>query len=115
MSHFAEINENNEVLRVLVLDNNLPNEGYDWVVKNFGGRWIQTSYNRNFRQHFAGIGYTYNESLDAFLPPQPFASWVLNEVTFDWESPVPYPTDGFSYTWNEPELAWELADFSEPN
>ena len=69
MSHFAELDENNVVVRVLVGDNNMPNEGYDWFVENLGGRWVQTSYNGNFRGRFAGIGFTYDEELDVFKAP----------------------------------------------
>jgi hypothetical protein len=117
MANWAEINENNEVLRVLVTDNNDPNgdEGLKWLQDNLGGTWIQTSYNKNFRKNFAGIGFTYHSELDAFIPPKPFDSWLLNETTCQWESPTPYPTDGFTYLWDESELAWELQDFSEPS
>jgi len=106
MSHFAELDENNIVLRTLVGDNNMPNEGYDWFVENIGGRWVQTSYNGNFRKNFANIGYFYNETLDAFIAPQPFPSWTLNEETCQWEAPIPYPEDGLIYTWNEETLSW---------
>jgi hypothetical protein len=114
MAHFAEI-ENNSVIRVLVTDNNAPNEGYDWLVENLGGTWIQTSYNGNIRKNFAGIGYTYDAERDAFIAPKPFDSWLLDEATCKWQAPTPYPTDGFTYFWNESDLAWELSDFSEPN
>ena len=107
MSHFAELDENNVVLRVLVGDNNLPNEGYDWFVENLGGRWVQTSYNGSIRKNFAGIGFTYDEELDAFIPPKPFESWTLNEGTCRWQSPAPYPQDGRVYAWNEETLAWD--------
>jgi len=115
MAHFAEIDENNIVIRVLVTNNDEPNEGYDWLVENLGGTWIQTSYNRKIRKNFAGIGFNYNQELDAFIPPSPFDSWTLNEQTCQWQSPTTYPTDGFTYLWNESELAWELADFAESN
>ena len=114
MAHFAELDSNNIVIRVLVTDNNAPNEGHDWLTENLGGTWVQTSYNGNFRKRFAGEGYFYNPTLDAFIPPKPFESWILDEQTCCWEAPTPYPTDGFTYHWNEPELAWELANFSEP-
>jgi hypothetical protein len=114
MSHFAEIDENNVVLRVLVGDNSAPNEGYDWFVENLGGRWVQTSYSSSFRKNYAGIGYTYDEELDAFIPPKPFESWVLNEETCQWQAPVPYPDDSLFYSWNEQELAWNVAEFVEP-
>lgn len=106
MSHFAELDENNVVLRVLVGDNNMPNEGYDWFVENLGGTWVQTSYNGTIRKNFAGIGYTYDEERDAFIPPKPFDSWTLNETTCLWQSPVPYPQDGRIYMWDEETLAW---------
>ena len=105
MSHFAEIDENNIVLRVLVGDNNAPNEGLDWFLENLGGRWIQTSYNANFRKNFAGVGFTYDEQLDAFIPPKPFESWILNEDTCQWEAPVPMPSEGL-WTWDESVLNW---------
>jgi hypothetical protein len=117
MAHFAEINNENIVVRVLVTDNNDPNgdEGYQWLVKSLGGIWIQTSYNGNIRKNYAGVGFTYDSERDAFIPPKPFPSWQLIEETCQWEAPVPYPTDGFSYFWNESEVAWELQDFSEPD
>ena len=108
MAHFAELDDNNVVLRVIVTANNDSNgdEGYQWLVNNLGGRWVQTSYNANFRKNFAGIGFTYDEELDAFIPPKPYESWVLNEKTCRWESPVPYPEDGKVYYWNEDSLTW---------
>lgn len=112
MAHFAEIDNDNIVVRVLVTDNNAPNEGYDWLVENLGGTWIQTSYNATIRKNFAGIGFTYDPELDAFISPKPFPSWQLNEETCQWEAPTPYPTDGFSYNWNEANFAWDIMDFS---
>lgn len=106
MSHFAEVDDNNVVLRVLVGDNKAPNEGYDWLVANLGGRWIQTSYNANFRKNFAGIGFTYDEERDAFIPPKPFDSWILDEETCRWSAPVPYPEDGKEYSWDEETTNW---------
>ena len=106
MSHFAELDENNVVLRVLVGDNNMPNEGYDWFVENLGGIWVKTSYNGNIRKNFAGIGYTYDEERDAFIPPKPFESWTLNETTCRWQAPTPYPQDGRIYRWDEDSLLW---------
>ena len=116
MSHFAEIDENNKVIRVLVGDNNDPagDEGYSWFVNNLGGRWVQTSYNANFRKHYAGIGFTYDEALDAFIPPKPFESWVLNTDEFVWEAPVPYPDSEFTHYWDEQNQQWVLANYSEP-
>ena len=93
MSHFAELDENNVVVRVLVGDNDMPNEGYDWFVETLGGRWVQTSYNGNFRGTFAGIGFLYNEELDIFVnPPKDKNS---KNLAYDIKIPVelhPYPT-----------------------
>jgi hypothetical protein len=106
MAHFAEIDENNIVIQVLVTDNDYPNEGYDWLVETFGGTWVQTSYNATIRKNFAGIGYFYDETLDAFIPPKPFESWLLNENTYDWEPPKPYPSDEKLYNWDEDSQEW---------
>ena len=110
MSNWAEINENNIVIRVTVGDNNDPNndEGYQWLIDNLGGTWIKTSYNNNIRKNFAGIGYKYDEVCDAFIPPKPFNKWVLNEETCIWEAPIPYPVDENQYTWNDNKSEWEL-------
>jgi hypothetical protein len=113
MSHFAELDENNIVLRVLVGDNLLPNEGYDWFVENLGGTWVQTSYNATIRRNFAGIGYRYDEELDAFIAPQPFESWTLNTQTAKWMSPSPYPQDGRIYEWDEENLNWKEVEINE--
>jgi hypothetical protein len=113
MSHFAELDENNIVLRVLVGDNNLPNEGYDWFLENLGGTWVQTSYNGTIRKNFAGIGYRYDEELDAFIAPQPFESWTLNTQTAKWMSPTSYPQDGRLYEWDEENLNWKEVEVNE--
>jgi hypothetical protein len=117
MAHWAEVDENNIVLRVLVGDNNDPNgdEGYQWLLDNLGGSWIKTSYNNNIRKNYAAIGFSYDQQLDAFIPPKPFDSWTLDEETCQWQPPISYPTDGFSYSWNEADLSWQILDFSEPN
>jgi len=89
MAHWAEIDENNIVLRVTVGDNEDPNgdEGYQWLVDNLGGTWIKTSYNKNIRVNFAGIGHTYDETRDAFIAPKPEeGNWILNEDTCQWEN-----------------------------
>ena len=115
MAHWAEIDENNKVIRVTVGDNNSPDEGYQWLIDNLGGRWIQTSYNNSIRKQYAGLGYTYNEENDVFVAPQPFPSWTLNE-TFDWEPPTPRPEEGI-WVWNEDDLAWakiEAPTIQEP-
>jgi hypothetical protein len=110
MSHFAQIDENNIVINVLVGDNSDPNgdEGYQWFVDTFGGRWIKTSYNGNIRKNYAGQGFYYDEQRDAFIPPKPFDTWILNEETCRWDPPIPYPTDGQFYSWNNDSLNWDL-------
>jgi hypothetical protein len=106
MSHFAELDQDNKVIRVLVGDNNDPagDEGYSWLVNNLGGTWIQTSYNGNIRKQYAGIGFTYDEINDVFIAPQPYPSWSLDE-NFDWQAPTPRPNEGYWY-WDEPTLTW---------
>ena len=106
MSHWAELDENNIVVRVTVGDNNDPDEGYQWLIDNLGGTWVKTSYNGNIRKNFAAIGYTYDEERDAFIPLKNFESWTLNEETCTWEAPTPYPTDGNPYSWDESTLTW---------
>lgn len=107
MSHFAELDENNVVIRVLVGNELLPNEGQDWFVENFGGRWVQTSYNGSIRRNFAGVGHTYDEERDAFIAPKPFDSWTFYEPTCRWVPPTPYPQDGRLYHWDEENLNWK--------
>ena len=104
MSHWAELDENNVVIRVLVGDNNEADEGYQWLIDNLGGTWIQTSYNNRIRGTYAGIGYSYNADEDIFITPQPYPSWL--RVGSFWEAPTPMPSDGM-YSWNEEDLAWE--------
>lgn len=106
MSHFAEIDENNIVLRVLVGDNSEPDEG-EAFMNSLGGTWVKTSYNGNIRKNYAGIGYSYDATRDAFIAPKPFNSWVLNEDTCQWQAPVAYPTDGLMYTWDEETTDWK--------
>jgi hypothetical protein len=110
MAHWAEIDENNVVLQVTVGDNNEPDEGYQWLIDNLGGTWVKTSYNATIRKNFAGIGFTFDEERDAFIPPKAFASWILNEDTCNWEAPVEYPTDGSDYTWDEETISWHLSE-----
>jgi len=114
MANFAELDEDNIVTRVLVTNNDFPNQGYDWLVDNFGGTWIQTSYNGNIRKNYAGIGYTYDAARDAFISPKPYESWLLVEETCQWQAPVPYPDDGLMYSWNEELTDWEATDFGTP-
>jgi hypothetical protein len=118
MAHFAELDENNVVLRVTVVNNDVlvdnqtgkENEylGVAFCQRLFGGNWVQTSYNGKFRKRYAGIGYTYNRQYDAFISPKPYPSWTLNMTTLDWEAPAPYPTDGKIYTWDEATQSWVL-------
>ena len=110
MSHWAELDENNIVLRVTVGNNDEPDEGYQWLVDNLGGTWVKTSYNaltNGFRKNYAGTGYTYDQEKDAFIPPKPFDSWTLNEETCQWEAPIAYPNDGKSYIWDESTTSWQ--------
>ena len=110
MSHFAKVCDG-IVTQVIVAE---P-EFFNTFVDSSPGEWIQTSYNtrggqhpegRPLRKNFAGIGYTYDRNRDAFIPPKPYASWVLNEDTCLWDSPVPYPTDGKMYQWDEATTNW---------
>lgn len=119
MAHFAELDANNVVLRVIVVatkDNSTADGvekesiGQAFCERLLGGRWVQTSYNGNIRKRYAGIGYTYNETLDAFIPPQPYPSWTLNNGTADWVAPVPMPTDGKQYIWNETTQSWDVVN-----
>jgi len=119
MAHFAELDSNNIVLRVVVVNNTelLDNDdveqeslGVAFCQSLFGGTWKQTSYNGNMRKNYAAVGYTYDSSRDAFIAPQPYASWVLNEPTCRWEAPVAVPTDGNRYTWNEETTSWDLVE-----
>lgn len=106
MAHFAEIDKNNVVIRVLVVDNSLEHRGADFLANdlNLGGDWIQTSYNNNFRKQFAGVGFTYNSDADVFIAPQPYLSWLLDE-NYDWQPPIPMPDEGF-WRWDEDSLSW---------
>lgn len=116
MAHFAQLNESNIVTQVIVVHNNeLIQDGMEQEAKGvafcqslFGAntQWKQTSYNGNMRKNYAGIGYTYDAGRDAFIPPQPFASWLLDEVTCNWNAPVPMPQDGKQYRWDEPTVSW---------
>ena len=104
MSHWAEIDSNNKVIRVLVGDNNASDEG-EAFMKSLGGRWVKTSYNGNIRKNYAGIGYEYRSGIDAFVAPQPYPSWSL-DVDAKWQPPTPYPTDDKMYSWNEETTEW---------
>lgn len=115
MAHFAQL-ENNVVTKVIVVsnqdivdENGQENEqrGIDFCSNLLGGTWKQTSYNGNIRKNYAGIGYTYDEGRDAFIPPKPFNSWLLDETTCQWKAPVAMPTDGGRYIWNETTTSWD--------
>ena len=127
MASFAKIGLNNKVIEVLSVHNNVLKDangveqevlGIDFLTKLTGWAiWKQTSYNTvggvhklggtPLRKNHAGIGYTYDEDRDAFIPPKPYASWTLNESTCQWDSPTPYPDDGKTYEWNESEQRWD--------
>lgn len=115
MAHFAQLDDNNTVVQVIVVNNNelLDENGQESEAKGiefcqslFGGDWKQTSYNANFRKNYAGIGFTYDSVRDAFIPPKPFNSWVLDEETCGWQPPVPRPVDDKFYTWDEDNQQW---------
>ena len=117
MAHFAELDSNNVVLRVIVVANSDTSDangnevesiGVAFCQKLFGGNWKQTSYHGNIRKNYAGIGYTYRADIDAFVAPQPFPSWVLDSNTAQWEAPVPMPQDGQLYSWDEATQSWVL-------
>ena len=110
MAHYAFLDDNNIVTEVIVgIDETELIEGLNtetWYGNFRGQTCKRTSYNGNIRKNYAGIGYTYDAGRDAFIPPKPFESWVLNEDTCRWDAPVPYPTDGKRYRWDEPTLSW---------
>ena len=112
MAHYAFLNENNIVTEVITgVDETELIEGLDtetWYGNFRGQRCVRTSYHGNIRKNYAGIGYTYDEVRDAFIPPKPYPSWLLNEDTCQWYPPVPYPTDGQEYEWNEETVSWDL-------
>jgi len=114
MAHFAKV-QDGKVVQVIVAEPDF----FEMFVDTSPGEWVQTSYNthagqhpegRPLRKNYAGIGFTYDRDRDAFIPPQPFASWLLNEETCLWEAPVPYPDDGGVYHWDEETLAWVEAN-----
>ena len=123
MAHYAELDSNNVVLRVIVVSNpdtstaqgeEKESIGIAFCERLLGGTWVKTSYNGNIRKNYAGIGYTYDKDRDAFIPPKPYASWVLNETTCLWNAPVAMPSDVGQgdppkrYTWNEETIGWDL-------
>lgn len=122
MAHFAEIDENNIVKRVIVVDdkdcldqNGVESEkvGVDFCKNIFGGTWIKTSYNNKIRVNFAGAGYSYDSEKDVFIPPKPFEKYILNTKTYQWEPPIPYPdfdeeNPNIFYVWNDNKGEWEV-------
>ena len=121
MAHFAQVDVEGVVLRVIVVDNSVLLDMNGQEDEFLGQRfcrhhfcdesqiWYQTSYNSSFRKNYAGIGYTYDQGRDAFIPPKPFPSWVLDEETCIWHAPVTMPSDG-KYAWNEDTQTWENLD-----
>ena len=125
MAHFAKLNDNNQVETIEVVSNDIATTeqaGVDFLNNLYGTNdvWKQTSYNTRggehlldgtpFRKNYAGIGYKYDQTRDAFIPPKPFNSWTLNETTCLWEAPVAYPDDDNTYTWNEENQTWDLVE-----
>ena len=119
MAHFAQIDENNVVLQVIVVNNSdcldeNGNEsepvGVSFCQSLLGGNWKQTSYNGNMRKNYAGIGYNYDEQRNAFIAPQPYPSWTLVEETCRWSAPVAMPTDDKRYIWNESTISWNVIE-----
>ena len=115
MAHFAQL-ENNIVINVIVVANETiidengkesEQKGIDFCTNLLGGTWKQTSYNGRIRKNYAGIGYVYDKSRDAFISPKPYNSWTLNETTCQWKAPVDYPIDDKIYIWNEETLTWD--------
>jgi len=119
MAYFAKLGTGNIIEQVISINNSVITDangveqeqlGVDFINKLYNTRdvWKQTSYNNNIRKNFAGVGYQYDQQRDAFIAPKPYNSWILNEQTCNWESPVAYPTDGKRYSWNESLVNWEL-------
>ena len=116
MAHYAFLDDNNVVTEVIVgRDEWEVVEGIsDWeahYAEVRGQRCVRTSYNGNIRKNYAGISYRYDEDLDAFIAPQPFASWLLDEETAQWVAPIPYPTDNLIYSWDEEAGDWAAVEF----
>ena len=118
MAHFAKI-EDGVVTQVIVVDNKdcadasgVEKEyiGAAFCERLLGGTWKQTSYNGSIRKNYAGVGYTFDAARDAFIPPKPYNSWLLNEDTCLWDAPVAYPTDGERYSWDEATTAWVVVE-----
>lgn len=115
MAHYAFLDDNWVVTEVITgIDETELIEGRDpetWYGEFKGQRCVRTSYNGNIRKNYAGIGYTYDEARDAFIPPKPCPSWILVEETCRWEAPIPYPEDGLDYFWNCSSDSWEPVEY----
>ena len=105
MAHFAEIDSQNIVQRVIVVPDSEEANGAAWCADLLGGSWVQTSYNGRIRKNYAGIGFTYDATRDAFIPPNPYPSWVLDDATCRWEAPIPMPSGG-PWVWDEGTESW---------
>jgi hypothetical protein len=115
MAHFAKLGIGNIVERVEVVSNDIATTeqaGVDFLNNLYKTRdvWKQTSYNNNIRKNYAGIGFKYDQTRDAFIPPKFFDSWILNEDTCQWEAPIAKPNDGQDYNWNETNQSWDLIE-----
>ena len=115
MAHFAKLGVGNIIETVHVVSNDIATTeqaGVDFLNKLYNTRdvWKQTSYNNNIRKNFAGIGYTYDQTRDAFIPKKPFNSWILNETTCQWEAPVALPDTENRYNWNEINQNWDIIE-----
>jgi len=113
MAHFAKLGAGNIIEAVHVVSNNIATSeqaGIDFLNNLYNSRdaWKQTSYNGNIRKNYAAVGYTYDQTRDAFIAPKLYASWILNEETCQWEAPVAYPDDGEKYVWNESTTTWDI-------
>lgn len=125
MAHFAQIDDNNVVTQVLVVSDQDEADGQNFLANTLGlgGTWIQTSYNTSagvhssggtpLRKNYAGIGFTYDSQKDAFIPPKPYSSWILDEDKCIWNAPVAYPNDGKLYTWNEDNQSWDEVQIND--
>lgn len=124
MAHFVKLNENNQIVDSVVVNNyvlvdgegkEIEQNGINFLKSMFGEntKWVQTSYNSNFRKQYAGVGFTYDEQNDVFIAPKPYASWLLDE-NFDWQAPIEKPdhTESQQCVWNEELLEWQIIDLS---
>lgn len=124
MAHFAKLDENNTVVDVIVVNNDVlideggierEEKGIAFLIEWSGGcaNWKQTSFNARIRKNFGAVGFRYDATRDAFIAPQPFESWLLDDETCQWAPPVPYPTDGKPYRWDEENVSWSEIEIKE--